>query len=52
MSDKRAKWWHKNDEPKTEADDVEAHVLGEDDRAVLGEDDKKVLGEDAPSAAQ
>lgn len=34
-----------NDELGTEDDDVEAHVLGADDRDVIGNDDRDVLGD-------
>jgi hypothetical protein len=34
-----------NDELGAEDDDVEAHVLGADDRDVIGNDDRDVLGD-------
>jgi hypothetical protein len=45
MSDERDKL-SLNDELDNEDDDVEAHVLGDEDRGVLG-DDAAVLGDEA-----
>jgi hypothetical protein len=45
MSEDRDKL-SETDELETEDNDVEAHVLGDDEKSVLGDDEKGVLGDD------